>query len=180
MSTWQLRLTKLVRWGKELPDPLGQMFTASRPLASPWPAAIPTAPALQEFYRLCNGGWFAGGLNLYQFLLRGKLAGEARRWRGRLWDVTADDRPLGNRALVLEFDDIGGLAWDPDADRLYHFQMDDGAAEPLPDASLEEFFRRLFDPARAEGELAAEWSTALRWLDARAEPGTAAGDGRSK
>jgi hypothetical protein len=79
------------------------------------------------------------------------------------------DRPLGNRALVLEFDDAGGLAWDPDADRVYHFEMDDGAAAPLPDTSLEAFFERLFDPARAEGELAAEWATALRWLDARSE-----------
>jgi hypothetical protein len=82
--------------------------------------------------------------------------------------VTDKDRPLGDAVVVLGDDDAGCLAWDPDTDRLYHFEMDDGAAEPLPDKSLHDFFERVFDPERAVGPAAAEWATALRWLEVNA------------
>ncbi len=160
---WQARLEKLVRLGRQMPPPLN-FFTAARPLSSPWPAGLPSCPTLKEFYRLCNGGWFGGGLALYQFLPRGKLAGEVRHWRGKLWvgDTTLDDS-----FLVLALDDIGGLFWEASTDRLHHFDLERGT-ELLPDASTADFFERLFDPERAEGQAAAEWAQALRWLDAHA------------
>jgi hypothetical protein len=52
--------TLLAGGGRELPDPLGDRFSANRPLPCPWPTDLPAGPALLEFYRLCNGvvcGW---------------------------------------------------------------------------------------------------------------------------
>jgi hypothetical protein len=171
VADWRSRLEGLVRRGRDIPPP-GNTFAAAKPLASPWPKAVPTNDALSAFYARCNGGALPSPTGLFNVLPRGQLAAASRQWRGRLWDAESE-APLGDRVVVLGFDDVGGLAWDPDADRVYLFHTEGGAAELTLDASLEAFLARVFDPDGASGPAGAEWAAALCWVDAHAEPGGA-------
>jgi hypothetical protein len=166
MATWQSRLEKLVRLSDSLPEPLNDIFSASRPLDSTWPNELPSCPALQKLYQICDGGRFGGGLDVYEFLPRARLLPETERLGGELRDHYEGGESLSDRMLVLAFDDVGGLCWDAVRDKLYQFDLGGcSVSEPFPDLSFEAFLERLFSPDQAEGELAAYWAEALRWLD---------------
>ena len=110
MATWQARLEKLVRLGDRLPGDLGEVFSAARPEKSPWPSGLPSCPALEEFYRLCDGGSFSDGQWLYDFLPRHHLAAEAISLAESL-GPGGEDEIVPERYLVLAQTDWGDLVW---------------------------------------------------------------------
>ena len=158
MSRWQSRLQELVRISGELPEPLNSIFSASKPLKSPWPAQLPSNPTLQEFYRICNGGRLGG--NVYDWLPRKKLAGETASLKEWLGDVGGGSE-APQQFLVLAQDDYGDLVWDVGEDRISSY-CSNGDCWWHFEQSLEQFLESLFDPECAQGRLAKEWEEALR------------------
>lgn len=158
MAKWQSRLEKLVRISGQLPEPLIDIFSASKPLKSPWPAELPSNPTLQEFYRICNGGRFGG--NVYDWLPRKDIAGDTASLKEWLKDIGGGSE-APEEFLVLAHDDYGDLVWDILGDQTSAYCSNGDCWEHYGQ-SLDQFFENLFSAECAQGELAKEWADVLR------------------
>lgn len=126
-----------------------------------WPSHLPTCQALQDFYRLCDGGYF----NWFRWVSLSQLVEQNRKWFQLLsdWD-TRGDVLLPERHVVLA-EDGGGcpVVWDAATDQVRAFQFDGGDWEPPLAPSVEAFLTDLFNP---EGEKGKDWwYLFLSWLD---------------
>jgi len=151
MSGWQGTLAALVRFGKDLPEPM-QTFRALPPAGRRWPKGLPSCPPLVDFYELCDGGFFY----CWRFL--------------PLREVKRQTAALQSRAQVLlgYGSDPFALIWDSGQDEVI-------AGSPHPDesyrlaSSFAEFIDELFTPRPASDELAELWGATLRHLDSLVE-----------
>jgi hypothetical protein len=163
MVDWRSRLAALVRFGKDLPEPMNLCFRARPPTRGGWPKRLPSCPALVEFYALCDGGQFS----CYDFLPLRRVKAEAAAFRG--WPDRPGDQSAGVRHLLLGYDqDSFALIWDSAKDELIHYKSDAQSAYPrgVPFAA---FAEKLFAPELGPGELPDLWVAALRHLDGLAE-----------
>jgi hypothetical protein len=158
MADWRSRLAALVRFGKELPEPMN-CFRARPPTRRGWPKSLPACPALVEFYALCDGGKFFW----YDFLPLRRVKTEAAAFRG--WPDRPGDPSAHVRHLLLGYDqDSFALIWDSAMDELVLFKSDAQSAYPRG-VSFAAFVEELFAPNLAAGELENLWEAALRRLD---------------
>jgi hypothetical protein len=139
MPTWQAQLRKLVEIFEELPEPLTEAFLVEPPSGKAWRKGIPSCPALQEFYSLCDGGTFS----YYTLSALGDL---------QKFD---EEEVEGNRYLAIGDTQFGHtLVWDSREDRVGYYDFDgaDGlvmSAETgaaLMGLPMEGFLRGLFTP----------------------------------
>jgi hypothetical protein len=126
-----------------------------------WPSHLPTCQALQDFYRLCDGGYF----NWFNWISLSQLEEDNRKWFQLLsdWDARGDVLLLGQHVVLAE--DAGGcpVVWDTTTDEVRAFQFDGGDWEAPLASSVEEFLTALFNP---EEEKEDDWWYAfLGWLD---------------
>ena len=164
MADWRSRLAALVRFGKDLPEPMNLSFHARPPTRRGWPNHLPACPALVEFYALCDGGQFC----FYDFLPLRRVKAEAAAFRG--WPDRPGDQSAGVRHLLLGYDqDSFSLIWDSAKDELVQYKSDAQSDYPrgVPFAA---FVEKLFVPELAPGELPDLWVATLRHLDGLAEP----------
>jgi hypothetical protein len=161
MSTWQARLRTLVRIVDQLPEPLNEAFSAQPPAGRPWPHRLPTCPALQDFYTLCDGGTFS------HFSLH------------PLRDVQEfeeDDTVEPGRYVVIGDTEFGhSLVWDSTDDRVGYYDSDgaDGfviseeTGAELMGRTAADFLAGLFSPPRRTrgDEVQKMWAQVLEELD---------------
>jgi hypothetical protein len=176
MATWQSQLQKLVRVGEQLPEPLNLAFSAERPSGRGWPSRLPSCPALQEFYALCNGGTF----NHYSL---GRLA-DLQHLRGH----GGQDGIEPGRYVIIGDTEFGHpLVWDSIEDRVGYYDPDGADGLVLSEEtgaegmgrSMADFLAGLFaPPRRTRGDQVQQlWGQALAELERIPEP--AAGPDRS-
>ena len=166
MVDWRDRLTALVRFGKDLPEPMN-CFRARPPTGRSWPRGLPSCPALAEFYALCDGGQFF----CWDFLPLRRVKAEAAAFRG--WPDRPGDRTADMRHLLLAYDpDSFALLWDSEKDEVIQYKQDAQSHYPrgTPFAA---FVKELFAPELAADELPDLWVATLRHLDGLAEPNAA-------
>jgi hypothetical protein len=164
MVDWRDRLAALVRFGKDLPEPMSLCFRARPPTRRGWPKALPSCAALIEFYALCDGGQFF----CYEFFRLRQVKAEAAAFRD--WPDRPGDQSAGVRHLLLGYDqDSFALIWDSAKDELVQYKSDAQLEYPsgVPFAA---FVEKLFAPELAPGALPDLWVVALRHLDGLAEP----------
>ncbi len=130
-----------------------------------WPDHLPTCQALQDFYRLCDGGslaWFA-------WFPLSHVAEQNRYWVEFLRDYYGDGRGdvlFPGRHVVLALD-AGGcpLVWDATTDEVRTFQWDGGDWESPLASSMEALLMTLFNPVEGTNEAEQWWYLFLNWLD---------------
>lgn len=135
-----------------------------------WPAHLPTCQALQDFYRLCDGG----SLEWFEWFPLSRLSERNRYWvellRDYYWDGRGDVL-LPERHVVLALD-AGGcpLVWDETTDEVRTFQWDGGDWESPLANSMEAFLTKLFNPVKGENDTDEAWFLFLNWLDSQLLP----------
>lgn len=132
------------------------------PSCDQWPSHLPTCQALQDFYRLCDGGYF----DWFGWCHLSQLGEQNGKWFQLLsdWDQRGDVL-LPERHVVLA-EDGGGcpIIWDAVTDQVRAFQWDGGDWEPPLASSVEAFLTDLFNP-EGEKEQQDWWYQFLSWLD---------------
>lgn len=135
-------------------------WNISSPSAAPWPTHLPTCQALQDFYHLCDGGYF----NWFNCFPLARLSRENNYWFKLLndWDERGDVL-LPNQHVVLALDGGGcPVVWNARTDEVRAFQFDGGDWEPPLASSLENFLINLFNPPQQKEDW---WYLFLNWLD---------------
>jgi hypothetical protein len=135
-----------------------------------WPDHLPTSQALQDFYRLCDGG----SLSWFEWFPRSQLAERNQYWVESLKDYYWDGRGdvlFPGRHVVLALD-AGGcpLVWDATTDEVRTFQWDGGDWEMPLATSMEAFLTTLFNPVEGVNEADQTWFLFLNWLDSQLRP----------
>ena len=169
MEKWQSRLTKLVRYGDRLPEPLCDCFNARPPSEHPWPNGIPSSSALVAFYSLCDGGQMRN----YEFRALGELRPGKRGvedWPGDVdWEGEKGLSP--GRWLVLGSLDHGPpFIWDEGKDDIAWTDYDAPYDElEFLGKTLDQFLADLFcpppDAEDADSPESRLWLETLRELD---------------
>jgi hypothetical protein len=158
MVDWRARLAALVRFGKDLPEPMNAVFRARPPARGRWPKGLPACPALVEFYTLCDGGTFFR----YDFLPLHRVKAEALTLRG--WPDRPGDPAAEVRHLLLGYDpDSFALIWDSRKDEVTESKSEAGVS--YAHGSFAAFMQELFLPEFAPDELPDLWVTTLQCLD---------------
>jgi hypothetical protein len=110
VATWQSQLQKLVRVAGQLPGALNEEFSVEPPSGQKWPAGLPSCPALQEFYALCDGGTFSH-YSLHPL--------------ADLQQFQEDDEAERGRYVGIGNTQFGqSLIWDSDEDRVGYYDLD--------------------------------------------------------
>jgi hypothetical protein len=160
----------LVQFGASLPEPLRDLFEARPPSGKPWPAGLPSCPALAEFYALCDGGRFYP----YEVLPLRNIAKETASLRDWVGDDADDEAPAGPWLVLGRHAEVDShvLVWDVAADRVGLYSADNGwifdeeggwsFAGGSPAALWEGLF---FPPAKSRDEMERLWHQALGRLD---------------
>jgi hypothetical protein len=172
MAAWQSQLQRLVRVAERLPEPLNEAFSARPPSGGNWPPSLPSCPALQEFYALCDGGTFS-----HYSLHRLAELQDFREDRG-------DDEIEPGRYVVIGDTEFGHpLIWDSTQDRVGYYDVDgaDGfvmseeTGAELMGRAMSDFLAGLFSPPRrTRGDQVQQmWGQALAELGRIAEPAAA-------
>jgi hypothetical protein len=163
MIDWRSRLTALVRFGKDLPEPMNVDFRARPSTGRLWPKGLPACPALVELYTLCDGGFFL----CWDFFALRRVKAESAALQGGL-DQPAEPAAGIRQALLGYGSDHFSLIWDSLKDEVI-------AASPHPDESyplapsFATFVEELFTPKLADDELPELWVATLRHLDGLAQ-----------
>lgn len=158
MADWRSSVRKLVEACDRLPARLRDAMVIEPPVAGPWPAGLPSCPALVDFYELCGGGYFGH----YGLCARSELEDLGARSGGEY---------ESGRYLIVGDTEFGHpLVWDSREDRVGYCD-EDGADGPvmsnetgmdLGGLSMEAFLSGLFTlPARGKRD---EWVETLEAL----------------
>jgi hypothetical protein len=128
-----------------------------------WPAHLPKCQALQEFYRLCDGG----GLAWFHWFPLAQPAERSREWVESLCAWDARGAVLDPARHVVIAHDAGGcpVVWDARTDAVRAFQVDGGGWEPPLASTMEGFLTHLFNPVAGENDSDESWYRFLNWLD---------------
>jgi hypothetical protein len=167
MATWQFQLQKLVRICEQLDDPLNEAFSAEPPSGKPWPSHLPSCPALQEFYGICNGGAFSH----YSLASQAELEFFS--------EFVNEDEAEPNRYIVIGDTEFGhSLVWDSTQDQVGYYDLDgaDGfvmseeIGADLMGRTMSDFLTGLFSPPRrTRGDKVQQmWTKTLAELDRNA------------
>ena len=165
VATWQSQLQKLVRVAEQLPEALNEEFSVQQPSGQKWPAGLPSCPALQEFYALCDGGTFSH-YSLHPL--------------ADLQQFREDDEAEPGRYVEIGDTRFGhSLVWDSDEDRVGYYDFDgaDGfvmseeTGAELMGRTMADFLTGLFSPPRrTRGDPVQQmWAKVLAELDRVAE-----------
>ncbi len=177
MRTWQAVVRELQHHASALPEPLCDIYEVAPPAGESWPESLPKCPALEEFYKLCDGGT----IGLFNFLALGELEStteETQEWIGEdgheelpppghwfvfgynefshrvIWNTDQDD--------VVVYDTDGGDVWSA-ADKELAY---DGTKPATPErVTMAQFLANLVLPVTNPDESDQLWADALRELD---------------
>jgi hypothetical protein len=138
------------------------------PARDRWPSHLPTCQALEDFYRLCDGG----SLHWFQWYPLSQLAERNQYWLQYLHDWDARGDVLDPAHQVVFAEDAGGcpLVWDARSDEVRAFQIDGGDWEPPLASSIEVFLTTLFNPVEGTNDADEWWYRFLNWLDGQVLP----------
>jgi hypothetical protein len=161
MATWQSQIQKLVRVAELLPEPLNEAFLVQPSSGGSLPAGLPSCPALQEFYALCDGGTFSH-YSLHPV--------------AEVQEFSEDDEAEPGRYVVIGDTEFGhSLVWDSDEDRVGYYDFDgaDGfvmseeTGAELMGRTMADFLAGLFAPPRSTrgDQVQQMWAKVLTELD---------------
>jgi hypothetical protein len=160
MSEWRNTLRKWVHMANSSkPFPLSA-YEIRASSFDQWPTDLPVSPVIQEFYRICDGGYSY----LYSWAPLAELASRTGQWIKHLSDYDGKGRNILTAGRHLVWGEDSGAApliWDASTNRVATFWFKGGDWEPLAD-SPEIYLQEIFNPAPDQET----WYQAIKQLEA--------------